>query len=325
MRVGRRALGRALLVGVGVIAVLGFVSEAPGLPTVLLPTAVVAALAMALGESSPVAAPAKSVPRLWAFVPVAAAVAVSFALVLAVPGWTTSAAVRQARAASRLADGQERDMARERGAKRTAAVLIGDDYLRSRVLAPLGRAIDADPRNAPLLLEYARWLRPHWRHALTLNEGERAAQVAERIGKCCSDAMALDPHNLAGRRAAFAAVETFLTDSRSKPAERVKVLDAQAEAIARRHPEEEVALRLRIVRGLLVHDRPAELEEQTAKLFRAADSAGGLDPREAGEIAAAIAGGLRRGAAAFVEMAGIEEWNADDADSADRDGSDKNH
>ncbi|HKB04444.1 MAG TPA: hypothetical protein VKD90_19635, partial [Gemmataceae bacterium] len=270
IRPAPRDLGRAALVGVGFVLVLGIFSDAAGRPTVLFPLGVVLALAGNFRRPIEVGGPPGpwTRPVLVSGTVAAATLAVAYLVMAAVPAWATAASIRQARMASRHYPELARKIEVARpGAERANAITAARNYLVGDIVNPLVDAANRDPTNATLLLEVARWRRPFWEHELVLNP-ENAARVADETRKLAEKAGDLDPRNLAAKRNLFEALLLYRRGSTAKQPERIAALNKLIGQIAEREPAAEVPLRLRVVRMLLDRGDPEGVEAEVTTLLR---------------------------------------------------------
>jgi hypothetical protein len=265
-----RDLGRAALVGVGFVLLLGVFADAAGRPTVLFPLGVMLALAGNLRRPAEGDAPPGpwTRPVLVSGAVAAATLAVAYLVTAAVPAWATASSVRQARMASRHLPELARKVESARpGAERANAITAARNYLVGDIVNPLVDAAHRDPTNAALLLELAHWRRPLWEHELVLNP-ENAARVADETRKLAEKAGELDPRNLAAKRNLFEALLLYRRGSTAKQPERIAALNKLIGQIAEREPTEEVPLRLRVVRMLLDRGDPEGVEAEVTTLLR---------------------------------------------------------
>lgn len=304
----RAMLGRAILVGAGLVLVFGLVSDAPGRPTILFPLFVLLALGanvrLALvpaladgGWTRPV-----RVARVFAV----AGLAVAQLVTAALPAWATADSVRQARMASRLYPDRHREIERARpGPERATALTRARGFLLESIIGPLREASDRDPGNAALQLELARWRRPLWEYQLTADPAN-AARVADDIRRAGERAHQLDPHNLAAQRGLFEALALFRKNSSTRAAERIAQLNRRIELLAQRDPDLEVPLRFRVVQMLLdVREREDVIRPEITRLFELdrAGSHGRMTPEQKAELIEKAKAAMRN-----VPPIVLEEW-----------------
>ena len=269
LRPSRSALGRALLLGVGIVLVYGLVSDAPGRFTLLVPTFVMLALAANLRSREETKPDGPwSRPLRGATVVVTACLAVGYLVMAALPAWGTASAVRQARMASRHFPERHREFERAPpGPLKANALTSSRNFLWGNLILPLRDAAERDPGNAALWLEIARWRRPLWEYQL-LADPEDAARIANETRKAAELAGHLDPHNFAAKRSLFEAFLLYRKNSKTREPERIIALNKLVGDIAEREPLEEVPLRFRLVRMLLERGDGDGVEAEVSTLLR---------------------------------------------------------
>jgi hypothetical protein len=269
----RRLLRAQILLGLGLAGLFGCFSDSLALPTLQWPFWVLAALALNLTSSShPQSADRDLRFSGWAVAPLALALLIGNVIQAAYPGLGTTYAVREARAASRLLPDQVRAVEGRSGPRQVEAMQQADRFLDANILEPLRRGARADPDNAALLLELARWSRGHWDYRLALHDETAAADITKRIIGWTDRASRLDPRNLAGPLGTAEALLLFLDESRVLRKERLAALDKTISAIADRDPTREVPLRYRVVLALLdvVERKVAKPDPEERKQMREA-------------------------------------------------------
>jgi hypothetical protein len=276
VRSSRGSIVHAILVGVGFAIVFGFLSDAPGLPTILFPMWVMLALAKNFCLPALAQAPAGPWTRPILITGVIAAIglATAYLVMAALPAWSTASAVRQARMASRLfpVRHQQYEWAKP-GPEKANALTSVRGFLVSNIVRPLAEAADRDPTNAALWLELARWRRPLWQYQFVADP-EDAARVADRTREAAEVAGHLDSRNLAPKRNLFEALLIYRGTSAAKQPERIAALNKLIGQIAEREPQSEVPLRYRVVRMLLDRGESEGLEAEIAALMKLVSSAG---------------------------------------------------
>jgi hypothetical protein len=269
----RRLLRAQILLGLGLAGLFGCFSDSLALPTLQWPFWVLAAIALNLTSSShPQSADRDLRFSGWAVAPLALALLIGNVIQAAYPGLGTTYAVREARAASRLLPDQVRAVEGRSGPRQVEAMQQADRFLDANILEPLRRGARADPDNAALLLELARWSRGHWDYRLALHDETAAADITKRIIGWTDRASRLDPRNLAGPLGTAEALLLFLDESRVLRKERLAALDKTISAIADRDPTREVPLRYRVVLALLdvVERKVAKPDPEERKQLREA-------------------------------------------------------
>jgi hypothetical protein len=268
----RHHLRAQILLGLGLAGLFGCFSDSLALPTVQWPFWVLAALALNLASASNPQSGRDLLFSGWAVAPLALALVIGNVIQAAYPGLGTTYAVREARAASRLLPDQVRAVEGRSGPRQVEAMQQADRFLDAAILEPLRRGARADPDNAALLLELARWSRGHGDYRLALHQDAAAADVIERIRSWTDRATHLDPRNLAGPLATAEALLLFLDASPVLRKERLAALDKTISAIADRDPTREVALRYRVLRALLdvVERKVAKPDPKERKQLREA-------------------------------------------------------
>jgi hypothetical protein len=268
----RRLLRGQILLGLGLAGLFGCFSDSLTLPSVQWPFWVLAALALNLTSTSNPQSGRGLRFSGWAVAPLALALVIGNVIQAAYPGLGTTYAVREARAASRLLPDQVRAVEGRSGPRQVEAMQQADRFLDAAILEPLRRGARADPDNAALLLELARWSRGHWDYRLALHEDTAAAEITKRIIAWTDRASRLDPRNLAGPLATAEALLLFLDESRVLRKERLAALDKTIGAIAERDPAREVPLRFRVVQALLdvVERKTAKPDPKERKQLREA-------------------------------------------------------
>jgi len=270
VRPSPRELARSILVGVGCVLVLGFVSDAPGLPTILFPTWVMLGLAMNLRRPATVLADQEKWRRPVLVVSAVAATGLLFAYLVmaALPAWSTASTVRHARMISRYFWEKHRNyVLAPPGPVRANALTEARGYLRANILNPLSEAAERDPRNAALWLEIARWRRPLWQYQF-LADPEDAARVADHTRRAAELAAQLDPRNLAAKRNLFEALLLYRGTSTARQPERIVGMNKLISQIAEREPQSEVPMRYRVVKMLLDRGETEVAEPEVATLLR---------------------------------------------------------
>lgn len=269
-------LRRGLLLGLALVVMMGFVSTAVLLPTVLSSVVVLAALALNLHE------PRRLISRGWAQ-PLAVASAGNVAVVVAlylfsaaVPGWSTATAVRDARLASMFYFDKDREInLATRSTEKANALTTARNFLRGTITNPLREALRQDRDNTALMLEIARWQRPLYRYQ-THADPKSAAELARDNLKLGDAASKLDPHNLAGQRSLYESLVMFQKEAgvKVKPKERLEAINERIRRIAEREPQTEVALRYRMVNALFDGGDLIGVEAEISRLFRLANAEG---------------------------------------------------
>jgi hypothetical protein len=269
IRANPRVLCRAILVGVAFVLCIGLVSDSAGLPTLLFPTWVMLGLAMNFRAGPPADIPegAWTRPILFTGVTGSLGVAIVFLVTAALPAWTTSSGVRQARMSSRHFAEQYRQISRARTmAERATAQTAAAKVLVGQILNPMLDAAFRDPGNAALWLEVAHWRRPLWEYELRFDP-KVAAQVADQTRLAAERADHLDPKNLAAKRNLYEALLLFRDRSTVLEAERVFALDKLIGQIAERDPTIEVLLRYRLLIVRLDRGDADKLKPEITRLF----------------------------------------------------------
>jgi hypothetical protein len=275
VRAPSRALVISILVGVGIVLLLGIVSDVPGRPTVLFPLFVLLALAanLARPETSGIAG-AWDKPVRVAGVMFTAGLALACMITAGLPAWSTASAIRQARMSSRHFPDKHRDFENARfGIGRANALTSARSFLLTNILKPLLDAAERDPHNAALWLEIARWRRPLWQYQL-IADPENAARVADETRKAAERAGQLDPNNLAAKRSLFEALLLFRKNSTVRQSERIAAMNKLIGQIAEREPTSEVPLRYRMVQMLLDRGDTEGVDAEAATLLRLDDVEG---------------------------------------------------
>jgi hypothetical protein len=153
--------------------------------------------------------------------------------------------------ASRLYPDLHLDIERARpGPERANALTKARGFLIAWIINPLRDATKADPGNAALWLELARWRRPLWEYQLKADP-EGAARVADDTRDAAERAGVLDPHNPSSQRSLIEALVLFRQHSTTRAAERMAQLNKRIALAAEREPRLEVPLRFRVVTMLL--------------------------------------------------------------------------
>jgi hypothetical protein len=270
VRPTRAALGRAILVGAGIVLIYGLVFDTSGRSTILFPLFVMLALAANLCSVNASILPEGKWTKPVRVVRVIAAcgVVITHLVTAGLPAWGTYDAVRQARMASRLYPDRHREIERARpGAERATALTKARGFLLQNILTPLREASNREPSNSALLLELARWRRPLWEYQLVADP-ENAARVADDIRSAAERADKLDPNNPAAQRSLFEALALFRKNSSTRATERINQLNKRIELIARREPALEVPLRFRVVQMLLdVREREEIAKPELVRLL----------------------------------------------------------
>jgi hypothetical protein len=268
-RTASRTLAYSVLVGVGLVLVIGFVSDAPGRSTVLFPMVVLLALAANLTRPEvpglvDISGKAMRVGELL----LAVLLAAGYLITAGLPAWSTASAVREARMASRHVPEKHREYDRARpGHARATALTSARGFLLGNILNPLLDAVERDSNNAALWLEIARWQRKLWEYQL-FADPENAARVADDTRKAAERAGQLDPHNLAAKRSLFEAFLLFRTNSSVRQPERIAALVKIIGQIAEREPTAEVPLRFRMVQMLLIREEKEGVDAEVGHLLR---------------------------------------------------------
>jgi hypothetical protein len=253
IRADGAAIGRAILIGAGLVLLYGLFSDAPGRPTILFPLFVLLAVAANLRRPATADVPdgAWTKPVRVVRVIATAGLAITYLVTAALPAWGTAEGVRQARLASRLYPDLHLDIERARpGPERANALTKARGFLLERIIGPLREASKRDPGNASLLLELARWRRPLWEYQLRADP-EGASRVARDTREAAERAGQLDPHNPAAQRSLIEALILFRRDSATRAAERMAQINKRIALVVEREPGLEVPLRYRVVDMLL--------------------------------------------------------------------------
>lgn len=288
-RPSTRALVRAIQVGVGMVLVLGFLSEAPGRPTLLFPMFVLLTIAANLTRpvqprpDGPWTKPVRVVGVM-----LAALLALGYLVTACLPAWATASGVRQARMASRFFPDKHRAFEQAKpGPARANALTASRNFLLGNMIIPLQDAAGRDPANASLWLEVARWRRPLWEYDL-IADPQAAARGADETRKAAERAGQLDPHNRAWQRNLFEALLLFRRNSTVKQPERIAALNKMVAQIAEHEPEAEVPLRYRMVKLLLDRGEADGVEAELLILLglnRVEGSPhGALTPEQKGDV-----------------------------------------
>jgi hypothetical protein len=277
LRPDRAALGRAILLGAGLVLLYGLISDAPGRPTILFPLFVLLAIGANLrGPAAPELPDGGwTKPVRVVRVIAAAGLAITHLVTAGLPAWGTADDVRQARMASRLYPDLHLDIERVRpGPERANALTRARGYLLERIIAPLREASRRDPGNAALLLELARWRRPLWEYQLKADPAG-AARVADDTRDAAERARAIDPHNPAAQRSLIEALVLFRKNSTTRAAERMAQINKLIALVAEREPKLEVLLRARVVEMLLdLGESDEVLTPEITRLFELNRQAG---------------------------------------------------
>jgi hypothetical protein len=300
-----RALRRALLIGVVLVAVLGFVSDGLFSPALAQPFWIAATLALAVPTARSSNSP--SLSRAWAALPLALALLIANLVHVGYPGYLTAASVRSARLASKEFPHKLWQMEGKTGADRIMAVRSADDYLLRNILEPLRTAARNDPDNSALLIELARWGRWHWlfMHELLYDavaeaEGKRILAASERADQ-------IDPRNPAGKRTTFHSLLFFAERSSTTTKAQLTALEKVIAAIAERSPEQEVTLRRRVVVMLVPKkNNRADLDAWAVKLFTLdgvdAGRHGSMTPYERARLVEMLRGAIERPSQSLAEF-----------------------
>jgi len=270
LRPAPRGVVQAILIGVCCVLVLGQVSDAPGLPTILFPMWVMLGLAMNFRRPELAVLGERKWTRPVLVLAALAAIGLVFAYLVmaALPAWSTASAVRHARMTSRYFWDKHREFElAPPGPARANAVTVARSYLVAAMLEPLAAAVERDSTNAALWLETARWRRPQWQYQLLLNP-EDAARVADETRKAAERAAQLDSRNLAAKRNLFEALLLYRGTSTARQPERIAALNKLIGQIAEREPQSEVPLRYRVVKMLLDRGETEVAEPEVATLLR---------------------------------------------------------
>ncbi len=206
--------------------------------------------------------------RSLAFVAVSLAVALLSANLIhvGIPGMTTTAAVRSARAASK-----EFPTIHWKTAGKSSfdpSYDLANEYLQVNMIDPLRRALATDPDNSALLLELARWRRWQWGYALKRNEKQVARHEALEMLSWAEKASRLDPHSLAARRSVFESLLLFTGANATASKEQLGSLEKYIGLIVERDPAIEVSLRYRVVLALMPHRNREALDAWSVHLLQ---------------------------------------------------------
>jgi len=270
IRADGAAIGRAIVIGAGLVLLYGLISDAPGRPTVLFPLFVLLAVAANLRRPAAPDLPEGGWTKPVRVVGVIAAAGLTIAhlVTAALPAWGTAEGVRQARLASRLYPDLHLDIDRARpGPERANVLTKARVFLQARIIAPLRDATDRDPHNAAVWLELARWRRPLWEYQLK-TDTEAAVRVADETLRAADRAGQLDPHNPAAQRSLIEALVLFRKNSTTRATERMAQINKRIALVAEREPGLEVPLRYRVVDMLLDLGESDEiLSPEVTRLF----------------------------------------------------------
>jgi len=262
-----KLLTPALLMGaVGVVGA-GFVCDA--LDSTALRQSLWITLTLAL-VLLPLRAPS-GIPSLaasWASAMAAFALLIANLIHVAVPGITTAAKVRSARAASIEFPVLHLKIQGKKGADLAVALRETGGYLDANMLEPLRDALESDPSNSALLLELARWERQSWLYLIERRENKLARNKAVTILNSATKAGKVDPHNLEPKLSFYEAMLRFTRENAVANKEQLSLLDKTIAQIAERDPKREVGMRLRVVLALLHGRNQEELNTWALQLFR---------------------------------------------------------
>lgn len=269
----RPVLRRALLIGLGLVAVLGVVSGGLLRPALAQPFWIAAALALG-GTALTVSGKWDRLCRLAA-VPLAAGLALGFGLQAVEPAVKCSRAVGQARSAARAYATKVLAVEKTPASVQPLAVETVRLYVAGPIRSPLLEALSAEPHNMAVAMELAGWYRAGW----DMRPDPDWAKTALALP---AGAAEFDPYNV---QPVAGEIQVRIDFLRVEPAGRDRHLARIEELIGQateRDPSVEARLRYRLAQGLRnikedakLNERKKAADEQAARALELDDQAPG--------------------------------------------------
>lgn len=262
-----RPLALALATGVGLIALLGSVSEGLASPALMTPFVVVATLAMSRMTMQSNAA-RSSLPAAWIASPIAFALLAANFMHVGMPGLTTAITVRDARLKSVHLKEVNQQAAEKLPTDPVSAYREADDYLVGEILDPLKQAAKLDGGNSALFTEIALWERTHVYYLLQLAEVDRGRKRAAEILQLDEQIVRIDPRNPTPRFSEFEAMMFVLRGSREASPSQLARVERIVKQIVEYDLRREVFLCHRVVLVLLTRQNPQSADPWAVRLLR---------------------------------------------------------